>query len=65
MEVLDTRTNTLLDSIKVGQLPRSLALHPNGRLLYVANSGGESISIVDLDAGATYLRGSGLKPPMV
>jgi uncharacterized protein (TIGR03437 family) len=35
--------------IKVGQLPRSLALSPDGNTLYVANTGGESISIVDLD----------------
>lgn len=51
VEVFDTRTNQFLPSIKVGQLPRSLAITPNGRFLYVANSGGESISIIDLDQG--------------
>jgi uncharacterized protein (TIGR03437 family) len=33
----------------VGQLPVALALTPDGTVLYVANSGGESISIVDPD----------------
>ena len=49
VEVFDTRANQFLTPIKAGQLPRSLALTPDGKLLYVANSGGESISIVDLD----------------
>jgi len=49
VEVFDTRTQQLLEPIKVGQLPRSLALTPDGNTLYVANSGGESISIVDLN----------------
>ena len=49
VEVFDVRTKTLLNPIKVGQLPRSIALAPDGNILYVANSGGESISVVDLD----------------
>ena len=51
VEVFDTRANQFLTPIKAGQLPRSLAMTPDGKLLYVANSGGESISIVDLDKG--------------
>ncbi len=50
VEVFDLRTRSLLPPIKVGQLPRSLAMSPDGLTLYVANSGGESISIVDLEA---------------
>jgi uncharacterized protein (TIGR03437 family) len=42
--------------IKVGQLPRSIALMPDGNTMYVANSGGESISIVDLELGQTVGR---------
>jgi uncharacterized protein (TIGR03437 family) len=49
VEVFDTSANQFLAPIKVGQLPRSLALAPGGSLLYVANSGGESISNIDLD----------------
>lgn len=49
VEVFDTRAKRFLNPIKVGQLPRSLAMTPDGSTLYVANSGGESISIIDLD----------------
>ena len=49
VEVYDVRQKALLDPIKVGQLPVALALTPDGFTLYVANSGSESISIVDPD----------------
>ncbi len=47
VEVYDIGSAQFLTPIKVGQLPVSLALTPDGTLLYVANSGGESISMVD------------------
>jgi uncharacterized protein (TIGR03437 family) len=47
VEVYDIGGAQFLTPIKVGQLPVSLALTPDGSLLYVANSGGESISMVD------------------
>lgn len=47
VEVYDIASAQFLAPIKVGQLPVSLALTPDGDFLYVANSGGESISIVD------------------
>ncbi len=47
VEVYDIGSSQFLAPIKVGQLPVSLALTPDGTLLYVANSGGESISMVD------------------
>lgn len=49
VEVFDIRGRRLLAPIKVGQLPRSLALTPDGGTLYVANTGGESISIIDVE----------------
>jgi uncharacterized protein (TIGR03437 family) len=49
VEVFDTRSKRFLAPIKVGQLPRSLAMSPDSSTLYVANTGGESISIIDLD----------------
>lgn len=51
VEVFDMRRQAFLNPIKVGQLPHSLALGNDGITLYVANTGGESISIVDLDKG--------------
>ncbi|HEV8148060.1 MAG TPA: hypothetical protein VGP79_16840 [Bryobacteraceae bacterium] len=49
VEIYDIRQGRFLTPIKVGQLPRSMALTPDGSLLYVANSGAETISIVDPD----------------
>ncbi len=49
VEVFDIKKSQFIASIKVGQLPRSIALSPDGGTLYVANSGGENISVVDPD----------------
>jgi len=49
IEVFDFRNRRMLPPIEVGQLPRSMAMSSDGSLLYVANSGGEWISIVDLN----------------
>ena len=49
VEIYDIRQQALLTPIKTGQLPSSLALTSDGLTLYVANSGGETISIVDPD----------------
>jgi uncharacterized protein (TIGR03437 family) len=49
IEVYDMRRQQLLTPIKVGQLPRSLAFGTDGASMYVANTGGENLSIVDLD----------------
>lgn len=49
VEVFDIGQNAFLVPIKVGQLPHSMALTPDGGTLYVANTGGETISIVDPD----------------
>ncbi len=51
VEVFDTQKKTFLTPIKVGQLPVGMAMGLDGVTLYVANSGGESISIVDLNKG--------------
>ncbi len=56
IEVLDTRTKTLLEPIKAGQLPRSMAISVDGLYLYVGNNGAESISIIDLDKRETVGR---------
>ncbi len=52
LEVFDMATQKFLAAIKVGQLPRGIAAGTDGRTLYVANAGGESVSIVDLVRGA-------------
>ncbi len=56
VEIYDERTRQMLEPIKVGQLPRSLALSLDGGLLYVSSSQSEVISIVDLERRAVVGR---------
>ena len=51
IEVFDIQKQHFIDPIPVGQLPHSMAMGSDGNILYVGNTGGESISIVDLDLG--------------
>ncbi|MCL5743666.1 MAG: hypothetical protein M1541_07035 [Acidobacteria bacterium] len=51
IEVFDRLRQRFLTPIEVGQLPHQMALGGDGRTLYVANTGGESISVVDLKLG--------------
>lgn len=61
IEVFDRTTQRFLTPIETGQLPHQMALAGDGRTLYVANAGGESIDIIDLDAG--QISGSVAFPP--
>jgi YVTN family beta-propeller protein len=49
IEVFDTAAQKFLAPVKVGQFPESLALSLDANLLYVANTGGESIMTIDLE----------------
>jgi DNA-binding beta-propeller fold protein YncE len=51
IEVFDRTKQVFLRPIDAGQLPHQMALSGDGKTLYVANTGGESISLVDLDQG--------------
>jgi DNA-binding beta-propeller fold protein YncE len=51
IEVFDTAKQRFLDPIVVGQMPHQMALSSDGTTMYVGNTGGESISIVDLNLG--------------
>jgi len=50
IEVFDTKAQQFLPPVEVGQLPHALAMTPDGQTLYVGNTGGESIDIVDLES---------------
>ena len=52
IEVFNTKTQQFGTPIPVGQLPRSMAFGTDNNTLYVANSGSELVSIVDLTKGA-------------
>jgi len=56
VEVFDIRRKLFMTPVRVGQLPRSMALTPDGNTLYVVNSGGESISILDAETMAVVDR---------
>jgi len=56
VEVFDLRSQAFRTPIEVGQLPRSMAMSTDNRTLYVANGGGEWISMVDLEEGQEYDR---------
>jgi uncharacterized protein (TIGR03437 family) len=49
LEVFDMQKRQFLAPIAVGQLPRTMAFGTDGNTLYVADSGGENIGIVDLN----------------
>ncbi len=49
VEVFDLQAQQFLAPIKVGQLPHSMAFGNDGSTLYVGSTGGESISIVNLN----------------
>src|SRR5262249_44121017 len=51
IEVFDTAAQKFVAPIHVGQMPHQMAFGNDGKTLYVANTGGESISIVDLARG--------------
>jgi len=51
IEVFDLQKQHFVDPIPVGQMPHQMALGTDGTTLYVGNTGGESISVVNLDLG--------------
>jgi DNA-binding beta-propeller fold protein YncE len=51
IEVFDIKKQHFVNPIPAGQLPHQLAMGGDGKTLYVGNTGGESISIIDLDLG--------------
>ena len=51
VEVFDIAKQHFVDPIPVGQLPHSMAMGSDGNTLYVGNTAGEVISIVDLNLG--------------
>jgi DNA-binding beta-propeller fold protein YncE len=51
IEVFDLVKQHFVDPIPVGQMPHQMAMSTDGTTLYVGNTGGESISVVNLDQG--------------
>jgi DNA-binding beta-propeller fold protein YncE len=49
IEVFDTVKQHFVNPIPAGQMPHQMAMGSDGNTLYVGNTGGESISIIDLN----------------
>ena len=62
IEVFDTQQQQFLTPIATGQLPRSLALAGDGNTLYVANSGSELLTVVNV--GTLAVTGTVAFPPL-
>jgi len=62
VEIFDTQAQQFDTPISVGQEPKALALSSDNNTLYVANSGSEYVSIVDLTQGA--VTGRAVFPPL-
>ena len=44
---IDTATRSIVGRVKVGKVPRGIALAPDGKRLYVTNSWSDTVSEVD------------------
>ena len=51
VSVIDTATNTVLGTIAVGPDPVGVAVNSNGNLVYVANNGSNTVSVIDTTQG--------------
>lgn len=56
IEVYSLQTGSLGTPISVGAQPTGIDTSPDGKTMYVANSGGNNVSIVDLTAGIEKLK---------
>jgi len=64
IEVFDTVARKFLNPIAAGQLPHQMALSTDGNTLYVGNTGGELISIIDLSQNPPAAVGTVNFPPL-
>jgi YVTN family beta-propeller protein len=62
IDVIDVHTATLETTIPVGSEPRGLDLTPDGTTLYVADSGGSQVSVIDV-ASRRETRRINIPPP--
>ena len=62
IDVVDVHTSTLETMIPVGSEPRGLDLTPDGATLYVADSGGSQVSVIDV-ASRRETRRINIPPP--
>jgi YVTN family beta-propeller protein len=47
VSVINTTTNMVIATVKVGNFPYGVAANPDGTKIYVANAGDATISVID------------------
>jgi YVTN family beta-propeller protein len=47
VSVINVATNTVIDSVVVGNSPYGVCVHPDGSKVYIANSGNKTISVIN------------------
>ena len=47
VSVLDTLTNTVVDTVLVGNVPNGVAVHPDGSKVYVAHNFDNTVAVID------------------
>lgn len=69
VKVIDTRTNTVVQTAGTGDTPRGVAVSPDGRLVYVTNNSADSVSVFSaglmtgqLTAVTTIATGANTRP---
>uniref|UniRef100_UPI000A96E89D YncE family protein n=1 Tax=Rhodococcus marinonascens TaxID=38311 RepID=UPI000A96E89D len=49
VSVIDTATNTVVETVPVGAAPQGVAITPDGSRAYVANLGDNTVSVIGID----------------
>jgi uncharacterized repeat protein (TIGR02543 family) len=52
VSVIDTGTNTVVDTIAVGSYPLGVTVNPSGSRVYVANHSSDTVSVIDTSTNA-------------
>jgi YVTN family beta-propeller protein len=63
LAVIDASTNTVSRTIPVGSQPHGVAYNPTSHKIYVANYGGNSVTIIDANTMTTTTTITGLSEP--
>ena len=51
VSVIDTATNKVVRTIKVGKRPRGVAISPDGQRVYISNGNSDSVSVINVEIG--------------
>ena len=54
IEVIDSASNTVIDTITVGFNPEHLRFNPANNYIYTANRGSDSVSVIGSRTGDNY-----------